>query len=880
MAATQGRAACPLVEKLLFDALVVAGAGNKTIAKFVRSALTSVMTRCATPRLLPELARAYGHTKSTSVHEVVFRGVNAVLACWPDDVMAGVDKDPSRELCALVMAGISSSAENCRRIGRVNFRLLKARYPRVGAAFELRYGATFPNSTWRLMASAEKAAEDERRCSDAGDGVAVSLAPGILPSLDEEGLGGPWAAAALAAAAGLETDLLGVGTVLHTTTSPGVRSVGGGAGGSPAQPHPRGRSPAAAAVATVAAPATAAGGAAAASSGIFGTPPARGRSPAVAAAVGAGAGAVAARPQPPPQPQPQPRVHFQAPSEGVQLRHGGGEGANGGALRHAPAPPPVVAPVRLAAPAAVPNEATHAPIGRATDVALELAAVPLSPPPPHRSDGDALVDGGDALALLGSRDGAYPPQPSSSSGLLPISSGSRESALVPFLPTSLALAAAPALPASPEPSTARSTVRSLTAGATTSLSTTAAGSLAAEDRNAVDGVAAAAIAAMSAAAAAAAAAAASANAGSASASASFSVAPTHAWLPAGRGKGGGGGGGGSSGVSPSPEFSTSRARRPYSSSSSESPPQSAAARSAASMSVALSSPPATARGTAAGVSAPTSGSPLLGTLPPLRPRWPLLRDVSKHRRVFDQDCLTLARSLMRDARDFDAAVDAYEWRATGMGVRLPVGRRLPPPPPLPAALVDGAALRYVDAALGCLAAWQAAKDYMAAHLVDVRTELRRGMSRASGGGSGGGSGSSSSPAPPRGRYAVASASADSAYAALATGRAPALRAPSPTLNDLSAGAAREEGGGREGGGGAGGLVTATSSSRRRLLLLQPRGGDSNAPATAVAALSSSVSASLKLAAAAPAAGDSDDSGGGGGGGMADPHDAADTAVLA
>ena len=57
VAARQGRAAAPLVEKLLFDALQVAGAGNKTIAKFVRSAVTAVVSRLS--------SRAHTRTRKT-----------------------------------------------------------------------------------------------------------------------------------------------------------------------------------------------------------------------------------------------------------------------------------------------------------------------------------------------------------------------------------------------------------------------------------------------------------------------------------------------------------------------------------------------------------------------------------------------------------------------------------------------------------------------------------------------------------------------------------------------------------------------------------------------------------------------------------------------
>lgn len=173
-----GRALAPLVERLLPEMVVVAGAGNKTIAKFVRPTVLALAGSVPLgPRGLADVHRTASASKNAAVVEVAARYANVALGCWPDDALPGLgggeaastsaalgattsfgaaaaadgagpvggQDHPSVSgaslrdvLCASLLSAITSPHEGVRRVGRVNFRLLRLRFPAAAADFERR----------------------------------------------------------------------------------------------------------------------------------------------------------------------------------------------------------------------------------------------------------------------------------------------------------------------------------------------------------------------------------------------------------------------------------------------------------------------------------------------------------------------------------------------------------------------------------------------------------------------------------------------------------------------------------------------------------------------------------------------------------------------
>jgi hypothetical protein len=183
LGAEHGRAIAPLVERLLPEMVVVAGAGNKTIAKFVRPTLLALAGSVPLgPRGLADVHRTASASKNAAVVEVAARYANVALGCWPDDALPGLGggghgggsgeaaastaasagssalgapadgagpvggpDHPSLSgaslrdvLCASLLSAITSPHEGVRRVGRVNFRLLRLRFPSAAADFERR----------------------------------------------------------------------------------------------------------------------------------------------------------------------------------------------------------------------------------------------------------------------------------------------------------------------------------------------------------------------------------------------------------------------------------------------------------------------------------------------------------------------------------------------------------------------------------------------------------------------------------------------------------------------------------------------------------------------------------------------------------------------
>ena len=719
-----GRAFAPLIERLLYDLLLVSGAGNKTIAARVRPVLAAIGAACPTPRAFGEAARAFAASKAPGVHEGVFRLVNAALAGWDDAAMRAVDKDPSRDLCVLVLAGVTSGAETCRRIGRINFRLLRLRYPRIAAALELRHGAKVCAAQWKAIVGPGRAEDDAARAAAAGDGVSVALAAGISPS-DEDVAGGPWAGAAAAAAAGADTDFLGPAAVLlfspsHEThdrevrreaatataaitggDEPGVEAGDAGAAVVPAKSRALQRGGRAVGV---------------------GTPRSK-QAARDAAAVAAAAAAPPATPPPaaaaaPPQTATTRRTRAAAAAAA----------AAEAALSHG------VHRLQLDAAAATPSTIkppNRRPANRGADTTAAAAAAAAAPPSP-----------GAAPHRSGRQHVATPP-PFDSTGGRPVSPLRRDAAASDRLLTSPVGAAVGRRAAPPTPPVRLVGVGAVGVGLVAATVTAGGGAGGGLSRRL------------------------HATAGSSAIPHPLSVhqgsgSPRHVASPR------------RAAPNAQPKALELQQQQPYMDVVATPRRRVGSFLAPADeqdddVDVEGHVEAAELEGHAVAVDAnegegyaveatdddgavaeanlqlqlrtklqseppplplyapPTHGS---YTLPPGQTLWQLTRDVSRHRRAFDQDALSLARRGMAYSRELDAAVDKYEWLQNGMGM-LGGGSQVPAALRAAAASAAGAtappdaaaAVAYCDNALGMLAHWRRVADDLEAHLVAARREM-------------------------------------------------------------------------------------------------------------------------------------------------------------
>lgn len=128
--AALGDDAAPLVERMLKELVRLAGGGNSTLSRANMAAALSIAQYVHSPRLVPELSRAWAeHKARENVRSTVYRAINIMLAHWSDENWARIGKEPSSEVAGLLVQGMSDASENLRRVGRLNFRLFALRFP-------------------------------------------------------------------------------------------------------------------------------------------------------------------------------------------------------------------------------------------------------------------------------------------------------------------------------------------------------------------------------------------------------------------------------------------------------------------------------------------------------------------------------------------------------------------------------------------------------------------------------------------------------------------------------------------------------------------------------------------------------------------------------
>lgn len=155
-----------LCDRLVFALLKQSGSGNGTNAAHACEAVLMIFAFVPSTAFIPELCRV--RTESTAnpaVQLACTRALNIILATWPDEAVRRMLAYGSHEaeVQVLMLGHAQAGNEHVRRLARVNFRLLRSRFPSAAASFGERFRLKLPDRWDSMVNDSSVVGEDEAR---------------------------------------------------------------------------------------------------------------------------------------------------------------------------------------------------------------------------------------------------------------------------------------------------------------------------------------------------------------------------------------------------------------------------------------------------------------------------------------------------------------------------------------------------------------------------------------------------------------------------------------------------------------------------------------------------------------------------------------------